>query len=544
MRSRPISFGNSCYVDDSLTNLRSIRASLQPLVGPAGEAASALARMNRVIESPSAKTLLEFVRFFESADPHRDYYHLEGKQLRPGKLRGRSYRHITVMLGPGIGLGDEIVYCDWIRGMQHRHPGAKVRLYSFFHTIWKNLLPDLPVADLSSDPMAAFRHVERSIAEATIERSAVVFCNFPGHKMLSPFARPRVPVDVMEIALGSGEFQLLPANDGPLEALTEMDPVSPNHERGLARIFRHLYGEEGAPTPNLIGPPLRPVARDPSFRLVINPLTSKRVILESHDWVDLVGSIRQVLPKKLALHCQIYPGLTEHCRTFAATIRDHCQDARWHGPGDTARLLTAPDGGVFEAQSGIAVTRQAIAASHLLVGIDTFSAHLAAHTETTSIALCLWRNPEFWQQRSNTLWLNTELGRRPVRRAVQWVVRLLAGQPLTADAREQEACQGVCLAPNPAIAFGAPRYRCQPALARWLEALDRLWRALPSAHRKLLRAIDADYAWPLLRGTSAGIWEDPQRARRLSDRLTESMFYRLVLLRARVLRADRCGGGP
>ena len=547
--SRPISFGNSAYFRDGLRNLERIRQAVAGQCRLSGtwepSARRLIHRLDRALRNPSMPFLKALNQPVAGLDPLAEFHRLIFRPLRPGILSAEDHDRVVVMIGPAIGLGDEIAFNDFLLSVRALKPRADFEVYSFFPTLWPVLTRAFAVRNLVGDPLRVFERLGNLLSRADLPRILALFANFSGHKMLAPFLRPRVGIDVLEVALGKGQAWWLPADGGPAASHREWDEVVPNQHRSLERLTAFLTvrpqgAAKGRSAARAALPPLPDLSRRMTFRLLINPLTSKDIVMSPADWAELVGVVRAALPPDHRLSCQIYPGLSTRCHDFARSVVELAREGGLLAERDSIRPLGGPDGRPFTAEVGIERTFRAISASNLLLGIDTFSAHLAAQTEVPSLAFCLWRNPRFWQRRLNTLWLDVNVGRSAVRAMTHWVVALICGAPFAG--RDPRPAAGIYRRIVSLEAAGgelcAPSGRRSRRFRGWLSLLDATWQGLPAAQRNLLARVDEDFAWPRVRASLVAPNATSLDLRRAFDRLTDSMFLRLIALCARRAQTD------
>ncbi|CAO3383207.1 hypothetical protein [Azospirillum argentinense] len=530
---RPLSVANTPVVVDSfrsLVRLNRAVAAQAPALDAAhrAEARRLCALLDRVLADPTPRTIDGVGRFVrDEMSLYTAVFHppVPSAPLPPDPLRGHSFTHLVAMIGPGIGIGDEIKLAGFLRTLARGlglAPG-RVELFSFCPWIWRTLAPDAAVHGLTDAPLAAFERIDSFGPEA---RPLTLFGCFMRQETLRCLAATRPERDGMLVAVASGEVRLRLRGSVGDRVAQALDDGAPNFSRALLGLGRHLF-------PGLapVRAPAEPLtARDHrAFHVVLNPFTSKHSTLSPADWARFLVSVRRAVPAARPVRCRIVPGLTPSCRDYAGEIR--ALAAHHHaGAGLTAALLDEGEAPITQ-ETALAAVHAALADTDLLLTIDTYTAHLAAHARAVTVALCLNRNVRFWDPAPHTLWFDTTVDRGAVETAVRAVASLAArdprdGSPFAAFAAPAAA---LCRLGLPGLAPGDGADVPTPDQARaWRQEADAAWAALPAAVSRALAALDADYAWPALRRAIAG----PRAHDRAVavQRAAASVFLRLALL--------------
>ena len=531
--SRPLSFGNAVYVRDATDNLGALARALGaiPWNNPRHRRRT-LYLLDQCGQGLDRQRLEALVDWIDTLDPLYHYARTPFAEMPPGVLEGRHYEHLIVMIGPGIGLGDEIGFRKFLATLRQQSPKARMHIYTFFRTLWPTLSDPVETHDLVGCPLAAFEHLEQNLKRGAKDgRTLAIFGNFAGQKMLAPFLHPRTSLDVLEIALGHGEARWLPADGTQPVEHRIWTRGCPNQHRALERLTSYLVGRSAVRRRVEPPKPLSALGRGSTLRLVVNPMTSKDIVVKPEDWARLIAAASRQLRVGDRLEGLIYPGLSPRSERFADEIVERYQKHRPRA-GDRLRRLTGPGNHPFSAENGIRATYEAISQSHLLLGMDTFSAHLAGQTDTPSLAICLWRNPQFWHPSTNTLWADVNVGFGPLETLAEWMTQRLRGADLLPGI-DPRVCRRVLELGSPSrLALAGAEAMPRRSRDLWRSHLDPIWAALPEDRRRALQAIDHDYAWPqisavLAQGGATARWGP------CMGRLADSMFYRMIALGAR-----------
>ncbi len=526
---RPISFANSVYVQDCMAGLRALRELIH-----AHEADRRLiACLDQVIEAPSAPGLRTLMGLIDQAHA-AGWAPASWQRLPAGLLQARNYAHIVLMAGPGIGLGDETAVVPFYRRLGEYFPGASIEVYTTYPGMWRALEPQVPVQSWVNKPDRAYARIEELLEAKHSAPILGTFVNFSGLNMLQPFFGEPVDADLLEISLGGGRIWHL-SPEGVMRTHCEMDRKAPNLSRALERLAEHVFPGRNA---QLAPPPpatrsIQPRASpgDP-FRVVINPLTSKEMPLRPEQWERLIGTIRSTVPAERPLVCSIYPGLSTECWEYVGWIMEQIRQGGQIAASDELRMLSEPSGKPLSVDRSLPVTFQAIREADLLLGMDTYTAHFAAHAHTPSLALCLDRSPLFWEQAPHTLWLDLRYGNLVMRSVLKLLIELLVIPDCSCFTGLLPAQQlGAVVALPLSQRISSALDLSTSAHGEWIATLDKAWGALPPREQSLLLRVDEEYAWPRIRPQLAADQPLPV-ALRAGEQLAASFFFRFLSLAA------------
>jgi len=543
LADRPLSVANTPFVVGCLRALAHLQAELSGMAAalevPERKQAQQLAEMlRRFLAAPDPAGAQRISRFVAQDMPLYARAVQSGGPERPlaaGALEHCRAERLVVMIGPGIGIGDEIKLHFMIAGLQQalRIAPALVTLHSFCPAIWRTLLPGCQVSDLSRAPLAAFR---QAMSEP---RTLTLFASFLEHHALRllPAGAPDGTAGPAEghvqgslqggtalaLTLANCEVRLRSGGVRAEQVVRRLHVKAPSYTRAVMELTCHLCPSLHAAAAALPQAPAHAGAgRD--FSLVISPFTSKTHSLTPGDWADFMLLIRRAIPPARRLDCQILPGLSPSCRDFAQNIQALAQ-ARL-GKEDRAALLDANRPPLNEADAFAAIFA-ALRKADLLLSIDTYTAHLAAHAGVVTMALCLNRNVHFWDTTPYSIWLDTTRSRDHV--AV--LIRTIAGLVAREDGRGGPLADLLARAPRliaaASMAALAADRAAMAALSRQGEAI---WAGLPEALRRSLLALDAEYAWPVLRPELTGA--QAERRQLAWQQLGASQFWRMTWLAA------------
>ncbi len=538
LSGRPISMSNTAYVVSSLKSLQSIASA-------AGKAAAELdpphreecRRFSRLLEEtvrqPTAPQLAGMRHYIENdlalySKLRQMPY--DFAPCPPHPFRGRTYTRILVMIGPGIGIGDEVSYTAFFRALA-RHfdvPPEDSEIFTFSPGLWETLVPEFPVTSLSGRPLAFFERLRKCLTTTPPGQVLIVYASFMGqemHRCLLPY---RDLLDVMEIGLASAQAWLKLRGHKRGVTYRGRDQKSPNMIRALEELLAHLLGRRARIASRSTHSYCAPAAK--AFRLFVNPFTSKFSPLTPQHWAQFINEVRSALPRQTRLICRVNPGLSPSCHEYS---REIVRLTRKIVPaGITVSVLGESSGMRIDTENGIAAMHRAVSRADFVLAIDTYTAHLAAYSNTVSLALCLNRNPEFWQPAVHTFWVDIHVGNRTVATLIRAIVRLVTRR-LTGDAameRWADECREL-------VRLGHPLELTSPGgngsairLRHWASQAHNVWDLLPKPLAHILDAVDADHSWLRVASSLRDVNADSTHI--ALAKLAESSFFRLACLAA------------
>ena len=512
---RPISFGNLSYLVDRIADLNVLGASLRRHAPPNGghaqlrEIANALEGINNR-SSPTAFTDLVI-----ACDRSGYRTELQSRYTlvpaRAAPLLTSRYQRLIVVAGPAIGLGDEISTGEFFDDLAV-HCGAALDVYTSYDAYWRTCFPQARVGSLTGRPMRALERIDSEVLTGRASSVLVVFVNFTGLDLYQLFPVNENRPDLLEVSVGKGTLCFAAAGTSVVEVATATESVLPNNYRSLRELQRRLTG--------VSRPPLwtRRRARAPhegTRRILLNPLTSKDMILTPEDWAGLVSRALQYRAKKYPVHVHIHSGLTAESEAYAHHLASALEGRRSEPIGLESITVDSRR----SPSTAVRSLGEQIGAADLVLGLDTFTAHLASFIGTPSAALCYHRNLAFWSDYPRTWWIEIKHGLDRIARCVAMMIDTLdAAIDLRTVVNELEPFYQSVLAHE----LHTDRASDEELYA----AGQRAWDGCSAAHRELLGALDEGYSWPRLaallkKGATAGLdrgW--------LRTALAHTHFYR------------------
>lgn len=153
-------------------------------------------------------------------------------------------------------------------------------------------------------------------------------------------------------------------------------------------------------------------------------------------------------------------------------------------------------GDPFSADSAFSRVYQAMAESRLLIGIDTYTSHLAAMLSVASVNLCYERNIAFWPDVFNSWWIELRHDLDTITEVAALLFSLAGGmnRSLSAQLEKRVHLEALIAADKLFSAIGS--VSTHESLQSILTVCHAAWSQIPYRYRQVITEIDANYAWP------------------------------------------------
>jgi hypothetical protein len=491
---RPISFGNIRYLHERVQELHVLGKEidlLRPSLSPEWErlAGFIAEKLQQCKDTDSQRSFAFLVEACDRTE-YRRFWERETTSVpayRLPVLTGQ-YTHIVIATGPALGLGDEIACDSLVRQIRRRWPKAEMEAFGFYPGLWSSVDESIAEHAVNGSPLRAFLPIETAVRNRTCETTLVVFINFTGLYFHRMYCMDSYKPDIVEIAVGRGTAWFVPGGGGPVQVLTELDPVYPNNYTALYSLTEKLIGPD--PATEIAASNTIDTAEENEYRIVINPLTSKPIILTPRDWAMLIEGALASLDTHKRIRCILLPGLARQSWEYAQSTVEEIR--KLNLPYCTAEILNGDS--PLETETAFRRVRECIASSHLLIGVDTSTAHLAPMLSIPSIALCYERNIAFWAPYEKAFWVELRHSVTFLREVIA-LVMMLTGASRGVDRSMLRAASAL-----PSIASRsaeAPLH--EEPTEELLSLYDDAWNALPSRLQKLLVELDGNYTWSVIR---------------------------------------------
>ncbi len=381
---RPVSRSNSHYLETRLKGLQSLASLLEPdAASEIGPVTGLLRRLNVPNFPRLAPQLLQRLTLLARDELPPDV--VVTTHPPAGELLA-ACRRILVVLGPGIGIGDEIMCFPLPRWLRRVAPGAEVGTLSAYPGLWDRVA-DVALCgtyDRYSDVVQALRNDGRDGRAADL----VVLVDFED-PALHPLMLPEAGVGLyLEISIGARSAVLVDCERRWLHRLLLPGPYDLNYYQALWAIAGWLGAgprpgdRASAVERNGVEPP-----RD-QLCVLVSPFTSKHEPAEAY-WSQLLSS---AVPCRVAGATRMVfdPGPNAFTRRFAHALA-RSVEARCPHPVHCAVVGQGEPGPVSLQQ-----VFAAMEGAHAVICVDSFAAHAAPLFGCVTLVVG-WTGLENWR---------------------------------------------------------------------------------------------------------------------------------------------------
>jgi hypothetical protein len=367
---RPISRSNTHYIARRLAGLQSLAPLLRrdgepPLV----ELASELERLGPASFNHRAGRLQALLAGGLQREPAAG---VVVSAAPPGDDFFAPVRRVTLIFGPAIGIGDEILCFAAARRLRARLPRAEISVLTAYDGLW-DLVPEIDRAiryERHAELVAAIR------GTGPAGRAELV--------ALFDFEKPDLVAAVgfepgverfVEVSLGVGSAAAFDAGGGWLHRFAPAAPLPRNYYARLDLLLEWLCGEAASAGAAPAGGrfPARARAAPPQvLDVLVSPFTSKHepsLVYWSRLLGGLVPEISPALPARLRL--RLDPGPNLSTERFAAAL---AAAVRPTAPFTMEVEIARGNG---RRTASLAEMLRAMAEADVVVTTDSFAAHAA-----------------------------------------------------------------------------------------------------------------------------------------------------------------------
>ncbi|HEX6180475.1 MAG TPA: hypothetical protein VFZ47_04470, partial [Chitinophagaceae bacterium] len=303
------------------------------------------------------------------------------------------YQHVSVIFGPGLGLGDQITFYTFLKGLFSLYPNASTTIYTLYPGLWRNLMPAISEIQYRQKPLRPFYKLmqQKKSLQGELEELVIVadFDNFNFHND-NILCNGR---DVLEIALGKAGAWLN-RHDDPW---TRFERFNAQHSVGnnyfvLAKLADRLLP---AGAPHNTWTPAADFADQPRTvrTIFLNPFTSKKYDLSPEDWHRLLMLIGSRLNNEVEWNVLIFPGLNEQSQEYARRIWQLCKTGTKR---ISATVMQSPDRKYPTVYNTFDLLLKHAPAISLCITVDTFTGHFIPLYGIPSIVVTDRDNRAFW----------------------------------------------------------------------------------------------------------------------------------------------------
>ena len=528
---RPISFGNRGYLEERVADLRRIGSAindLHPRLKPAwrfmaGHVSRLLANIScekpkkafdRIVQNCDQTQFKEYWFHEITYVPASDKPHLKN-----------DYERILVITGPGIGLGDEISCAELILSLRKKFPGAEFDFWGYYAGVWPRIDASFTAHPLAGRPMMIFECVDQAMMDGKGENLLVIYINFTGLCFHLAFSLDRYRPDIAEIAVGMGKMWFMPRHRSPVQISLAMDPLYPENYGALHRLSVQLAGPIDCPAA-----PKGEICNQDVFQIIISPLTSKPIFLTPADWADLIEKTLGLVVNRKPVSCVVLPGISASSADYAGEIVNRTSIR----PIPEFDIRVLGSGEPLAADRAFSTVYQAMADSGLLIGIDTYTSHLAAMLSVASVNLCYERNTAFWPDRFNSWWIELRHDLDTITDVASLLFSLSGGMKNPYPPWMEPLVNLDALMEVDKLFSAARGVSNHEGFQDILTACHAAWRQIPYRYQQVLTEIDANYAWPRVCDWLSGDHLDDHTRLWTGNVLSKSHFRKFCAMMARL----------
>jgi len=307
--------------------------------------------------------------------------------LLPGSLPRllQGYPDITVVFGPGLGLGDETSFLRLVQRLFALASRDAITVLTQYPEVWTQLVPNIREVVYRGDPLLLLRHFD-GYGRGRSGGGLIVFGDYEHPSLRAYVLGARPQADALEVSLGQATAWFTPRGGGWTQ-IDHLRPLLPNHYWTLHALGNRLLGVDApvwAPVRS------RPMRTGSARTILINPLSSKPVLRSAHQWADLLRKSAQRVAEPLHFRVIVNAGLD---RESDALARDVGAAIAASVPRSAVELLGGA--GTSASEVGRRVAR-VMEDTDLCLTLDTYTAHLAPLFGVTTIVLAHADNRQFW----------------------------------------------------------------------------------------------------------------------------------------------------
>jgi hypothetical protein len=311
----------------------------------------------------------------------------------------REYRSVTVIFGPGLGMGDEISFRLFVRSLADRSEPGALTVFNLYPGLWDELVPGVRALHYRGHPLRPFLGLDARGDPA--RRELVVLIDFDGYHLHERLGLSAPYRDVLEIALGLRRAWFVRGGSHWIRVAEVQDALVANNYWVVRQLTTMLSGEVGNSPP---WEAIRNVRRDriagcSETVVLFNPFSSKEVGVTPDTWARLFAAIGVVLRGSI-LRLVVFPGTSEATQANARALCD-----RLAARGISSELMTTPEKESLTPFNAIRALVAALRSVAYCVTIDSFPAHIVPLFGVPTLVVALKDNREFWVPTKHALYV-------------------------------------------------------------------------------------------------------------------------------------------
>lgn len=360
---RPVSSSNFHYLQSRLEGLKSLRGALEASNSPV--VANAIQRLE-ALHPPSFKRLapsleLALLPIFKADSGVPGDVVVDDGPPPPDWIA--AVRRVLLVFGPGIGIGDELIFAPLPRWLRARNSELEISTLSGYGKLWDRLHPEGRALSYSS---------HREILDCLRGtppfdgHDLVIFADFEAPELYRSIASEgRLPL-YLEISLGSRSAFLVDNRRRWLHRLHHITPYFENYYFALDHLLRTLTLSPVRRFARIRG--RSSAAKGEGLRIFVSPFTSKYDPSKGY-WSRLIQGVvpEHAGPVSLVLDPGKNPGTRRFAAELARTVESRLPQGCTIG-------LAEPDEGSNLSLAGVF---DQLEASGIVICADSFAAHAA-----------------------------------------------------------------------------------------------------------------------------------------------------------------------
>lgn len=527
---RPISFENKGYLVERARELNNLGKKLDNIAGKATPgwkhiAEKLLGILSYISEESNKQDFINIVvlcdrsgykEFWKRSILYMPVYHTP--------LLTKKYTKVMIFTGPAIGLGDEITCKEFLDSLHDFLSSAEFNLYGFYPKFWKMVAPSFNVFSLVGNPLEFFEILNKDFTPDQLKETLVLFINFSGLDLHLTFCQDKNRPDIAEISVGKGMMWFMNSNGGPIQVIEAMDTLNPSNYSAMRVLSQQLIGKTSLNKKACTKPVIH--TNRNKFKIVVNPFTSKDIFLTPIDWFVLIKTMLDFSPGRKDVSCMLLPGLSEESMKYAYQIVHENNKSPFEG----LEIHVLGNGKYRNPEIALEKVCKCISSADLLIGMDTFTAHLASVLSTPSVAICYHRNTAFWQDSPLSFWVEVQHGADFISHFFALILKLLGGIK-----NESSAIMEKILGSKEFTRFELTIQEFQngsnkTTLTDVINFGKAAWDCFPKKYQDLLSGLDANYSWPVIESLSGFVEKDKKASQWLFGVIKTIHFTKISCL--------------
>jgi hypothetical protein len=411
---RPISRSNTHYLSNRLKGLKSLAGSLQDTgISYLDEVVHNLNAMNPVNFYRLAErlqfTLLPLIPFIDelptdvritNEPPEIDFF--------------KNSRRILILLGPAIGIGDEVILFPMPGWIKTVHPQAEITVLSAYRDLWQRV--DSVDHLLHYDDYNAMLSVLRG-EEPYDQYDLVILADFERPDLYPSISHEARLPRYAELSLGAQSLFLVDNLQGWVHRAPRVNPYFANFYNGLDYLMHWSGLSTSMPDRFSATLPANPWHDQGLLQVFVSPFTSKQDPYQPY-WNRLICSLFPQPPDR-RIRFVIDPGPNYETRHFA---NDLLRSAR-------ARLPSEFDLQILDPEKRLPLPFQDVFThlekSDVVLCADSYIAHIAPLLNCTTFVICRTGLEKWHVPHPSSYYLDAEAPCDDIANAIQQVLKEL-----------------------------------------------------------------------------------------------------------------------